>query len=201
MVPIAVGQGQLLEPPPVRRVIVPRGHASWWGIDPSTQRVSVAYSASIDGEVRRDVRTVPFAPGEGPARLSAIYDATRAFVVQCVSLDYGAFPLPGVVLIEQPSGKMDNPNLSYAVGVIQAAVYDGLHDLLARAPHIETVTSSHWKKVACGRGDLYKPKSRSGYYEVLVWARRHGYAGSSWDEADAMGIADCARREIALEER
>ena len=201
---IAVGQRQLLEPPPVRRLVVPRSRTSWWGVDPSTARVAVAYSEILDGEVRRGVATLPFAPGEGPTRLSHIYDETRAFVMSLMP----AFPKPGVVLVEQPSGKFDNPSLSYAVGCIQAAVVSALRESFGRPPHVETTVAQHWKKISCGRGDIYKPTRKAlgrtpvfEDYAVARWAREQGYAGSSWDEADAMGIADCARREIALEER
>jgi hypothetical protein len=194
-----LGQQQLLQPPARRRIIVAPGHGAWWGIDPSTVRVSVAYIAS-DGA--RGVRTAPFPRSDGAARLSGIYAETVRFVVECASWGYGTFPAPGLVLVEQPSGKSENPNLSYAVGVIQAAVFDALYSHFRRAVQIETCTSSWWKKRACGSGAIFKPKRGSGEkYGVLTWAQENGYAGSSWDEADALGIAEAARREVALEER
>lgn len=192
-------QQELLEVAPKRRVIVPRGHTAWYGVDPSTVRVSIAYVAP-DGS--RDATTTPFPRCEGPARLSAIYRDTRVMVEGLLNGMWGlGWPKPGAVLIEQPSGKMENPNLSYAVGVIQAAVYDGLAEGYDPGVPVETTTSSHWKKVACGRGDIRKPKRQGDPYPVLEWARANGYAGFSWDEADALGIAECARREIGLVER
>jgi hypothetical protein len=192
-----LAQQELVEPAPVRRLIVPRGHSAWWGVDPSTVRLSVAF---VTPEGRRGVRTVPFARAGGPARLSEIYAQTRLFALE--GWVHAGFPLPGLVLVEQPSGKMENPNLSYAVGVIQAALYDGLYSMIDRPVQIETCTSSWWKKRACGRGNIFKPKKRDmDPYGVLTWARQNGYAGSSWDEADAWGIAEAARREVALEER
>jgi hypothetical protein len=203
-----LAQQELVEPAPVRRLIVPRGHSAWWGVDPSTVRLSVAY---VTPEGARGVRTVPFGRVEGSARLSEIYAQTRLFALGVAEASGGdltldpvssEWPRPGLVLVEQPSGKMENPNLSYAVGVIQAALYDGLYSALGRAVRIETCTSGHWKKVACGRGNLYKPKRGHTFeYGVLTWARQNGYAGCSWDEADAWGIAEAARREVALEER
>jgi hypothetical protein len=196
-----LAQQELVEPAPVRRLIVPRGHTAYWGVDGSTVRLSVAY---VTPEGARGVRTVPFARADGPARLSEIYRETRLFALHRDDAQMrGDLPVPGLVLVEQPSGTMENPNLSYAVGVIQAALYDGLYSALGRAVRIETCTSGHWKKVACGRGNLYKPKTLTGAepYGVLTWARQNGYAGSSWDEADAWGIAEAARREVALEER
>jgi hypothetical protein len=200
-----LAQQELVEPAPVRRLIVPRGHSAWWGVDPSTVRLSVAY---VTPEGARGVRTVPFARVEGPARLSEIYAQTRLFALGVSAMaiaapeGVGVLPAPGLVLVEQPSGKMENPNLSYAVGVIQAALFDGLYSAFGRAVRIETCTSSWWKKRACGRGNLYKPKRGDPEpYGVLQWARQNGYAGASWDEADAWGIAEAARREVALEER
>jgi hypothetical protein len=224
-------------------LIVPRGHSAWWGVDPSTVRLSVAY---VTREGARGVRTVPFARAEGPARLSEIYAQTASFAAKAargwqpirwqltpqhpwepvpepavatqIYAKYQATvrfqdppPAPGLVLVEQPSGKMENPNLSYAVGVIQAALYDGLYSALGRAVRIETCTSGWWKKRATGRGDVNKTMRVPGKekpvpvphdeYGVLRWARQNGYAGCSWDEADAWGIAEAARREVALEER
>jgi Holliday junction resolvasome RuvABC endonuclease subunit len=188
---LAVHQQQLdVAVSPGRRIIVPRGCGSWWGVDPSTQRVSIAYVSS-DGS--RGVATRPFASGQGPARLAEIHAETVLFAA---SLILDGWPHPGLIYIEQPSGKMDNPNLVYAVGVIQAAIAHQRSEA-----KIETVTSSHWKKVTCGAGNIFKPKKRGDTYGVLQWAQANGYRGSSWDEADALAIAECARREVALEER
>lgn len=197
-----LAQQELLEPTPQRRIIVPPGHGAWWGVDPSTLRVAVAY---VTREGARAVRTASFPQIEGPARLSAIYAETRRFVAE----DLGTFfPPPGLVLVEQPSGKSENPNLSYAVGVTLAALHDGLRVAYMRGAVIETIPSSSWKKAGCGHGNLWKPtKKKLGRtpvfedYGVAVWARENGYAGSSWDDADAWGIAEAARRTVALDER
>jgi hypothetical protein len=191
-------QQELLEPPPLRRLIVPNGHGAWWGVDPSTVRTAVAsVSRDSTGNVTRRAWTCPYPVLEDAARLSAIYAMTRDWVRRLAPP--GPFR-PGVVFVEQPSGKHDSPNLSYAVGVILAAVFDGLQDATGRPVAVQTVSSARWKKVACGRGNIYKPK-RGEEYGVLTWARANGYAGRSWDEADAWGLAECARRTILLDER
>lgn len=136
-------------------------------------------------------------PGEGASRLSDVYQETYALAVRCVQ-QHGP---PGFVFVEQPSGKNDNPSLSYAVGVTICAVYDGLLKATGSPVVVETVTSSAWKKKACGRGDIYKPKRKGEPYGVLRWAQANGYQGSSWDEADAWAIAEAARRTVALEVR
>jgi hypothetical protein len=192
-------QQELLEAPPPRRLIVPHGHSAWWGVDPSTVRTAVAcVSRRSGGELVRWAQTCPYPVLEDAARLSAVYACTRDWIRR---LAPPGPDRPGVVFVEQPSGKQDNPNLSYAVGVILAAVFDGLHDATGRAVAVQTVSSSRWKKVACGRGNIYKPKRGTEEYGVLTWARANGYDGRSWDEADAFGVAECARRTVLLDER
>jgi hypothetical protein len=192
-------QQELLEAPPARRLIVPRGHSAWWGVDPSTVRTAVAcVSRDSGGQLVRWARTCPYPALEGAARLSAVYAMTRDWVRRLAPP--GPYR-PGAVFVEQPSGKQDNPNLSYAVGVILAAVFDGLYDAHGRPTWLETVSSARWKKVACGRGNIYKPKRGGDEYGVLTWARANGYDGDSWDEADAFGVAECARRTVMLDER
>jgi hypothetical protein len=196
-----LGQQQLLEPDPQRRLIVPAGHSAWWGVDGSTLRIALAgVSRRSDGVLDRWVKMRPFNPLEGAARLSEIYSATRGFVASVAT----CCTWPGVVMVEQPSGSKQSVNLPliYAIGVMTTAIYDALVDVTGRAPRMASCTASWWKKRACGRGDLYKPKRGSGdQYGVLVWARQNGYMGDSFDEADALGIAEAARREVALVER
>jgi hypothetical protein len=195
-----LGQQELMEPPQRRRLQVAPGHTAIWGVDPSSVRLAVA---GTDSDGKRWVGTAPFAPCDGPERLSAIYEQTRVFCSERLSV----VRRPGYVLVEQPSGDKVNLPLYYAVGVIMAALYDALY--LPGAPvRIETIPPQSWKKTACGRGNIYKPtKKKLGRtpifedYDVAVWARLNGYEGSSWEEADAWGIAEAARREVALVER
>jgi hypothetical protein len=172
-------------PEPPRRLIVRRGMSAHWGVDPSTLRIAVACGNKV--AIHSFPRT------EGLARLADIYQSTTEFMEDIA----GDFPAPGFVLVEQPSGKTINLELTYAVGVIVAAMQAALPGV-----HFETVVSSSWKRIACGRGDIYKPKKGDDWeYGVLRWARENGYEGSSWDEADALGIAEAARRLVTLEER
>jgi hypothetical protein len=109
---------------------------------------------------------------------------------------------PGLVVVEQPSGKTPNLELVYATGVILAMLSQGVTAVTGHAIRVETVPSATWKRVAVGRGDIRKPKPLSSeLYAVLVWAKDRGYSGSSWDEADAWGVAEYARRSVILEER
>lgn len=121
-----------------------------------------------------------------------------------------AWPQPGFVLTEQPSGSKQSVNLPFimACGAIHAGLFDGLRDATGHVPVIEDVTSQHWKKVACGRGNIYKPQRSAGqpapalvHYEVFKWALMNGWSPLDWNEADAAGMCEAARREVALEER
>jgi hypothetical protein len=195
-------QQQAFEPAPSRRIIVPAGHGAWWGVDVSVSRVAVAY-ASHGG--LGAARTAPFANLDGGARLDHIWAETGLCVAD---LFQRGWPLPGVVWVEQPSGARPNPSLSYATGVIQAAMFGTIRRVTGQSVKVETVASASWKKAATGYGRHDKPTRKTlgrpvvfEDYGVARWARANGYAGSSWDEADALGIAEAARRTIALDER
>lgn len=172
-------------PAPTQKMIVPVGRGAWWGVDPSTLRVAVA---AIDSEGDWcEVRTAPFRTAPGARRLAEVYDRTLA-------LASALGPAPGLVVVEQPSGKHVHPVLERHVGVIVA--------VLERFAPVEMVPPATWKLVACGKGNLYKPKrGEDRPYEVLLWARRRGYRGSSWDEADAWGVAEYGRRTWELDQR
>jgi hypothetical protein len=185
-----LGQTELLDVKPSRRLIVPPEHVNWWGVDPSTVRIALA---TIDPCGRRGVSQEAFSGEPGAERLASIY--TRTFTLAAQT---SAILPPGVIVVEQPSGARPNPSLSYAVGVIIAALHAGVPG----RPHVEMVSSSRWKSIACGHGGIRKPKPTSGEeYGVLTWARELGYTGSSWDDADAMGVAEYGRRTFALEPR
>jgi hypothetical protein len=193
-----LGQQELLPAEPRRRLIVPDGHTAWWGVDPSTKRVAIAGVVDGDHAYTRWAKTASFPALDGAERLSAIYSETRRLVEGVAT----CCPWPGVVVVEQPGGKSINWPLYLSVGVIVLAVHDGLYEVTDRHVKVELVAPATWKKRACGRGDIYKPKvGDTREYGVLTWARENGYTGNSYDEADAMGIAEAARREVLLEVR
>lgn len=195
-------QQELMEAPPARRMAVQPGREAWWGVDPGTVRLAVA---CVSPALERRTRTTSFAPLRGGQRLAAIYADTRRFVLEIVA---AGWPLPGLVMFELPAGDPPNLELIYASGVQQAAMFDALYEAAGGPVVIETMPTASWKKTACGRGNIYKPtKKKLGRspvfedYGVAVWARENGYGGSSWDEVDALGLAEAARRTVALEPR
>lgn len=190
----ALGQAELLVAPRPKRVVVSDGACAWWGIDPSTLRVAIA---TVSSEGRRGVSTRSFPSRTGGRRLAVIHYETQLLARSLVE----AGEAPAVIVVEQPSGQTPNLQLVYAVGVILAAVAA----VVPRAV-VETVPSSTWKRVACGKGNLYKPKRQRGRpapafeeYGVARWAAALGYLGSSYDEVDAMGVCDYAFRTYGLE--
>jgi hypothetical protein len=200
----ALAQQELLEAPPARRIIVPAGCTAWWGVDGSTLAVAIATVSCEADTVVRYVRTAPFPRVSGPSRLREVYDATRSLAARMALREP-----PGLILVEQPSGsgQQVNHELEYAVGVIQAAVLDGVWSTLGHGAQMETVVSSWWKSKGTGKGNAYKTEKLPGgrkrklgleEYHVMRWARLNGYQGSSWDEADAMGIAEAGRRDCEL---
>lgn len=185
---VALGQEQLVEDAPEHAIIVPRPGFGHWGIDPSTKRVSIAWIGA-DGE--RGVETESFPSPREAVRLTSIRQATFDLAAK---LQY-RHPA-GFVFVEQPSGKQINLALTYAVGVIVEAVQAALvAHTDGFVPVVGMVSSSSWKKQALGRGDVYKPKRGDDTpYYALTWAQERGYAGKLWDEADAYGIAEAARK-------
>lgn len=185
---VLLAQQELLPPTPARSVEAPAGHDAWWGVDPGTKRVAIG-SVTEDGE--RAVASAEIPKSEGGERLSLIYSRTYQ-----LAMDF-ALPAPGYVLVEQPGGEHRNYPLFYAVGATIAAIVGAFPGV-----EVGVVSPATWKKAACGRGDIYKPKpmmrAAGAVYGVLQWAWENGYDGSSWDEADALGIAEAARRRVAI---
>lgn len=197
-----LAQQELLEAAPSRRLIVPRGCGSWWGCDPGTLRFAVA---AVVGPGEHRTALTSFSEARGGQRLSLIYDETRGFVARLL---HDGWPLPGLVVFELPAGNPPNLELIYAAGVQQAAVFDAVLAETGRMVTTETMPTSSWKLAACGKGNLYKPtRKKLGRapvfedYAVAVWARENGYMGRSYDECDALGLAEAGRRTVALDER
>lgn len=196
---MAEGQAALFDAPPLRRLQHAPGEG-WWGVDPGSSRIALATIHRAPGNPELIIRNGcvrSVAQREGGERLATLYNAAQELAGEWAEL----VPV-GVVAVEQPSGKQPNPALSYATGAIIAGLWSGLALAFAGAIHVEMVASSKWKAVACGYGGIRKPKPTSkDRYGVLTWAQSVGYQGSSWDEADAWGVAEYARKTFALEVR
>lgn len=146
-----------------------------WGVDVSTQRVAIAFNGPI-----LDVRTVEFDSNIITGRrLHEVY-----FQVLISAKAWAAEFPPYFCWVEQPAayGRPVEPQLMYAVGVTQAALYRALCDRFQFPVEVRTLPVGQWKKGAIGHGNADKA-------QVFTWAREQGYAGDSQDEADAWGVA------------
>lgn len=198
-------QQELIELPPDRAVVLPlsvRPVAGWWGVDVSTGRYNIGY---VDQQGNRGVHSVRLGDANDNVgeRLNRFARQARTLIE--TMLDEGC-PPPGVALVEQPSGAHVMPIMWYASGVAALAIYEVVHVRLGYVPRVETIPPSRWKLKAVGRGNISKPKRAKGApprpledYPVWRWARTLGLPGdASWDDADAYGIAEAARRTIAI---
>lgn len=153
----------------------------YWGCDPSTQRVSIAWArhdSGVQGVLTRSFRT-DLRDGQ---RLWHIYAETFT-LCQEVLHDSGH---PTLTLVEQPfanprGGNRVNPVSYMALGVSMAAIYR-----ITKMPVDLCKSPGWWKRRSVGFGNASKD-------QVMAWAKYHGYAGSLQDEADAMGVAEAAR--------
>ena len=150
-------------------------HGEWvWGCDPALGRLAFAFAAVDSDTVEVETLTTRTTETEG-ARLGLLDRQVRIYSRQAA----GRFP-PAVVWVEQASGRYQQPQLLYAIGALQAALFEAL------AVPVWTVPSSAWKKRTVGVGNATKPMVRG-------WVNRLGVAVESQDEADAVCIALAGR--------
>jgi Holliday junction resolvasome RuvABC endonuclease subunit len=145
-----------------------------WGVDPGLRCIAVAF-ADVDSDAV-SVRTLVTRTEEREGARFGLLDRQLRIAARQWA---GSFP-PPCCWIEQPSGRFSNLQLSYAVGVIQAALFETL------ACPVWTVPSSAWKRRTCGRGNATKD-------DVRAWVERRGIVFDAQDEADAIAIASAGR--------
>jgi Holliday junction resolvasome RuvABC endonuclease subunit len=151
---------------------------SVWGIDPGLSQIAVAF-APVDGGRPRTLTLITGSDAREGQRLGWLDRQVRIAARQWA----GSWP-PAAVWVEQPSGRFRNLQLTYATGVVQAALFEAL------AVPVWTIPSSTWKHRTVGVGNATKP-------QVRAWVERLGLDVISQDEADAVAIA-CAGRAMLL---
>jgi hypothetical protein len=160
-----------------------------WGVDPSTVRVSIAWT---DGGDRRRVLTKSFDTDWRSigARMDSAYAGADGLAWDVLRLGY---TYPSLVLVEQPFGRHVDPVSQHAVGAVLAALS---RVVTCRVP-VELVPVPTWKKQAWGdapdeiKAGLWK-RSEESKQALMRLARWDGYTGRLQDEADAWGIARAA---------
>lgn len=145
-----------------------------WAIDPAMSRLAFAF-ADLDSQAVEVETLVTRTVERQGARLGLLDRQVRIYARQAA----GRYP-PAECWVEQPSGRFRSPQLAYAVGVLQAALFETL------ACPVWTIPSSTWKLRTIGQGNATKP-------QVRAWVDRLGIEVRSQDEADAVAIA-CAGR-------
>jgi hypothetical protein len=199
-------QQELLEVPPERTVALPTTispTAGWWGVDISTARYNIGF---IDRDGQRGVHSVKLgAANDNEGERLNRFQRQMCTLTETMLAEPGV-PLPGVVFVEQPGGQTVMPILWYAAGIAAQAIYQTVNRIHGYVPRVETMPPSKWKKIAVGRGNIYKPARKKGQppppidaYPVWVWARTLGMPETgSWDDADAYGVAEAARKTIGI---
>ena len=149
-----------------------------WGIDPALARVAFGFAPLDGGPIVVETLTTASDATEGE-RLGLLDRQVRIFARQRVS----EFP-PAVCWVEQPSGRFRNLPLTYATGVIQAALFETL------SVPVWTIPSATWKARTVGSGSASKA-------QVRAWVERQGADFNGQDEADAYAIAAAGRAMLA----
>jgi Holliday junction resolvasome RuvABC endonuclease subunit len=144
-----------------------------WGIDPALGRLAFAFAEV--GSERVEVETLHTASDATEGERLGLLDRQVRIVTRQLA---GSYP-PAVVWVEQPSGRFRNLPLTYAVGAVQAALFEVL-----QVP-VWTIPSGAWKRRTVGVGNATKA-------QVLAWAGRVAVVDGQ-DEADAVGVAWAGR--------
>jgi Holliday junction resolvasome RuvABC endonuclease subunit len=146
-----------------------------WAVDVAVEHLSFAFAEHPEGPITTESLLCDSEFREGQ-RLGLLDRQVRIFAQQRAS----SYP-PAVVWVEQPSGRFAKPQLMYAAGVVQAALFEAL------ACPVWSVPVSKWKQWSVGKGNASKG-------DVMAWAVDHA---GDWfdcqDEADAYAIAYAGR--------
>jgi Holliday junction resolvasome RuvABC endonuclease subunit len=145
-----------------------------WGVDVALSRLAVAFADTASSSI--EVTTLVTATDEREGARLGLLDRQ----LRIAARQWAGTWRPTVVWVEQPSGRFRNPQLVYATGVVQAALYEAL------GCPVWTIPSGRWKKATVGVGNATKP-------QVRAWVDRRGVDVDGQDEADAVAIA-CAGR-------
>lgn len=148
-----------------------------WAVDPHVSHLAFAF-AELGGQERVHVERLIVDSGtRGGQRLGWLDRQVRIFA----NMTAANYP-PACVWVEQPSGRWRNLTLIYAVGVVQAAMFETL------ACPVWTIPPSTWKQRTVGRGNATKEQ-----VQAWVAARAPGLGSPDEHLCDAFAMA-CAGR-------
>jgi hypothetical protein len=166
--------------------LLTRGTPTAWGIDLSTYRIDIAFVAEdrrfqTNGCQLRTAKDPAIADQGGQLR-------TALEVLPVFFRAMAEFSPPCAIYVERPAGAARNIRLVQTAGIVLAAAAS------ATDVPVWSVSSSDWKK-RLGLPPSVGKKAGAAY-PPLVWARRIHPTVSSTDEADALGIACMAARDL-----
>lgn len=145
-----------------------------WGVDVAVSRIAIAFAPVDGGQIDVAMLHSGTDVREGQ-RLGLLDRQLRIYARQVAPM----YP-PACVWVEQPTGRFPKPQLMYAAGVVQAALFEAL------ACPVWTIPVATWKQRTVGKGNATKR-------DVFVWASRRQLLIESQDEADAYCIAAAGR--------
>jgi Holliday junction resolvasome RuvABC endonuclease subunit len=145
-----------------------------WGVDVAVSRLAIACASLASDAV--DVETLATRTDTTEGERLGLLDRRIRFHARALGC---RFP-PAVVWVEQPSGRFRALQLTYATGVVQAAMFEAL------GVPVFTVPSSAWKRRTVGVGNATKS-------QVRAWVDRLGVEVGDQDQADAVAIAVAGR--------
>lgn len=145
-----------------------------WGVDVAMANLAFAFADTNSDHVDVETLITRTTEREG-ARLGLLDRQVRIYARQAA----GRYP-PACAWVEQPSGRFPNPQLMYAAGVIQAALFETL------ACPVWSIPSGRWKRATVGVGNATKA-------QVRAWADARRFCVNDQDEADAICIAVAGR--------
>jgi Holliday junction resolvasome RuvABC endonuclease subunit len=145
-----------------------------WGVDVAVSHLAFAFAPLPDGPV--DVASLNTLTDTREGQRLGLLDRQVRIYAQQVAGEYPA----ACVWVEQPTGRFPSPQLMYAAGVVQAALFETL------ACPVWTVPVSTWKQRTVGKGNATKT-------DVFLWASRRQPTVETQDEADAYCIAAAGR--------
>lgn len=149
-----------------------------WAVDPAVSRLAFAFAPLPGGLIELETLLVDSEAREGQ-RLGWLDRQVRIYARQAA----GRFP-PACVWVEQPSGRHRNLPLTYATGVVMAALFEAL------ACPVWSIPSAAWKKRTVGAGNATKA-------QVAAWVAERGGAAGSQDEADGYAMAAAGRAMVS----
>jgi hypothetical protein len=149
-----------------------------WGVDPSTTGIALAWCGTQVGARSAEIKGHP----RGGERLSALWWATSNLSNRIIAEERSR--CPSYVLVETPPGHLHANQLTYATGVIMAAIFNSIA-VWNPMVVVEEVNISSWKAEIVGHGNATKE-------QVMDWALTHRFEGNTQDEADAHAIAHLA---------